>query len=149
MFDQILGLPAHPLIIHFTVVLTPLLVAVSVVYALVARWRPQLAWAVVGLSVAAPAAVFAAWRSGLRLKQVRFADVEGVLGERLATHQSFAVPLLISTVALGVLSLLLVFAARNKTVAMVLSGLTVAAAMVSAYYVVRAGDSGARAVWSL
>ncbi|MFI6299855.1 DUF2231 domain-containing protein [Nonomuraea sp. NPDC050790] len=149
MFNEILGLPAHPLIIHFAVVLTPLLVAVSVAYAAVTRWRPQLAWAVVALSVAAPAAVFAARQSGMALKEARFATAEGDLGRRIATHESFATPLLLSTLALGVLSLLLVFAARNKTAGLVLSVLTVVAALVAAYYVFRAGDSGARAVWTL
>ncbi|MFE0151872.1 DUF2231 domain-containing protein [Nonomuraea sp. NPDC059007] len=149
MFNEILGLPAHPLIIHFAVVLTPLLVAVSVVYVAVSRWRPQLAWAVVALSVLAPGAVFAARQSGLALKEARFATADGELGQRIATHESFATPLLLSTLALGALSLLLVFAARNKTVGLVLSALTVVAALVAAYYVFRAGDSGARAVWTL
>ncbi|MBB5077701.1 DUF2231 domain-containing protein [Nonomuraea endophytica] len=149
MFNEILGLPAHPLIIHFAVVLTPLLVAVSVVYAAVSRWRPQLAWAVVALSVLAPVAVFAARQSGMALKEARFATADGDLGQRIATHESFATPLLLSTLALGALSLLLVFAARNKTVGLVLSVLTVVAALVAAYYVFRAGDSGARAVWTL
>ncbi|WP_327091704.1 hypothetical protein OIE66_14055 [Nonomuraea sp. NBC_01738] len=150
MFDEVLGLPAHPLIIHFAVVLTPLLAAVSVVYALVPRWRELLAWAVVALAVAAPLAVFAARQSGLNLRQSpRMAGVGGAQAERIATHQSFATPLLISVIALGVAALLLVFAARNRTAGLVLGGLTIVLAAVAAYYVFRAGDSGARAVWSL
>lgn len=149
MFEQILGLPAHPLIIHFAVVLTPLLAGVSALYALVQRWRPQLAWSVVALAVAAPAAVFAARQSGISLKEARFATVDGALGERIAAHQGFANPLLLSTIGLGVSALLLVFAARNRVLGLVLAGLTVVLAVVAGYYVFRAGDSGARAVWTL
>ncbi|GAA0933182.1 DUF2231 domain-containing protein [Nonomuraea longicatena] len=150
MFEEILGLPAHPLIIHFAVVLTPLLCGVSVVYALARRWRPQLAWAVAGLAVAAPLAVLSARQSGLALKQARFSSAEGELGQRIATHESFAVPLLASTAALGLSSLLLVFAGgRNKAAGIALSVLTVVLAGVAGYFVFRAGDSGARAVWSL
>lgn len=153
MFDEVLGLPAHPLVVHFAVVLTPLLAAVAVAHALVPRWRPATAWAVVLLSLAAPAAVLAAWRSGQSLKAARFATAEGELGQRIATHEAFAVPLLLSATGLGVAALALVYASRGdrfgKAGTAVLSGLTVVLAVVAAYYVFRAGDSGARAVWEL
>ncbi|MFE3451076.1 DUF2231 domain-containing protein [Nonomuraea sp. NPDC059194] len=151
MFNEILGLPAHPLIIHFAVVLTPLLVGASVVYALVARFRPYLGWAVVALAVASPLAVFAARQSGAALKEARFAQVEGDLGQRIAEHQSFALPLLLTTVGLGVASLLMVYLTRAKlrVPALALSAVSVVLAVAAGYYVFRAGDSGARAVWGL
>ncbi|GAA3468801.1 DUF2231 domain-containing protein [Nonomuraea roseola] len=151
MFDEIMGLPAHPLIIHFAVVLTPLLVAASIAYALVPRFQPYLAWAVVLLSLAAPAAVFAARQSGAALKQARFAEVEGQLGESIASHESFATPLLLSTIGLGAASLSMVYLWRAKlrVPAWALSAVSVALAVVAGYYVFRAGDSGARAVWGL
>ncbi|MEV0621066.1 DUF2231 domain-containing protein [Nonomuraea sp. NPDC050404] len=159
MFDEILGLPAHPLIIHFAVVLTPLLVAVAVVYALLPRWRVNVAWAVVLLSVATPAAVFAARQSGESLKAARFSTAEGEMAARISTHQGFANPLLLSVLGLGVAALLLVYATRpsrdsvgrdrfGRPVTMIVSALTVVLAAVSGYYVFQAGDSGARAVWS-
>jgi uncharacterized membrane protein len=154
VFDEVLGLPAHPLIVHFAVVLTPLLVVTAVAYALVPRWRPATAWAVVSLSVGSPAAVFAAWQSGQSLKAARFATAEGTLGERIGAHETFAVPLLVSAAALGAVSLVLVYASRSadrfgKPVTMGLTGVTVVLAAVAAYYVFRAGDSGARAVWGV
>ncbi|MFC5824479.1 DUF2231 domain-containing protein [Nonomuraea insulae] len=159
MFDEILGLPAHPLIIHFAVVLTPLLVAVAIVYALLPRLRTYVAWAVVLLSLAAPMAVFAARQSGESLKAARFGTAEGEMAARISTHQSFANPLLLSVIGLGVAALLLVYAtspARDsigrdrfgRTVTMLLAGVTVVLAAVAGYFVFRAGDSGARAVWS-
>ncbi|TMR24540.1 hypothetical protein ETD86_04110 [Nonomuraea turkmeniaca] len=160
MFDQILGLPAHPLIIHFAVVLTPLFVAVAAGYALLPRWRPYLAWAVVLLALAAPAAVYTAKESGESLKAARFATAEGELGARITTHQSFANPLLLSVLGLTAVALLLVFATRpsresvgrdrfGRAVTLALSGLTLALAAVAGYYVFQAGDSGARAVWGV
>ncbi|MFD1931863.1 hypothetical protein ACFSKW_10280 [Nonomuraea mangrovi] len=154
MFNEILGLPAHPLIIHFAVVLTPLLAGVSAAHALVPRIRPHLGWAVVLLAVAAPAAVFAARQSGGALKEARFSQVEGELGRRIAEHQSFALPLLLTTASLGVASLLSVYLARTKTnvpawVSTAVTAVTVVLAVAAGYYVFRAGDSGARAVWGL
>ncbi|MEV4170377.1 MULTISPECIES: DUF2231 domain-containing protein [unclassified Nonomuraea] len=159
MFDEIMGLPAHPLIIHFAVVLTPLLVAVAVAYALLPRLRTYVAWAVVLLSLAAPVAVFAARQSGENLKAARFGTAEGEIAARISTHQSFATPLLLSVLGLGVAALLLVYATRpsrdsvgrdrfGRPVSMILSALTVVLAAVAGYFVFRAGDSGARAVWS-
>ncbi|TYB63932.1 hypothetical protein FXF51_23045 [Nonomuraea sp. PA05] len=159
MFDEIMGLPAHPLIIHFAVVLTPLLVAVAIAYALLPRWRANVAWAVVLLSLAAPAAVFAARQSGESLKAARFGSAEGEMAARISAHQSFATPLLMSVLGLGVAALLLVYATRpardsvgrdrfGRAVTVILSALTVVLAAVSGYYVFQAGDSGARAVWS-
>ncbi|MGN9842858.1 DUF2231 domain-containing protein [Nonomuraea sp. H19] len=160
MFDQILGLPAHPLIIHFAVVLTPLLVGLAAAYTLVARWRAYVAWAVVLLSLAAPAAVFAAKESGESLKAAQFSTANGELGARISTHQSFASPLLLSVLGLAAAALLLVYATRpardaiggdrfGRPVTLILSVVTLALAAVAGYYVFRAGDSGARAVWAM
>ncbi|PZG20790.1 DUF2231 domain-containing protein [Nonomuraea aridisoli] len=160
MFDEILGLPAHPLIIHFAVVLTPLLVGVAVVYALAPRWRANTAWALVLLSLAAPVAVFAARQSGESLKQARFGSAEGELAARISSHESFATPLLLSVLGLTVASLVLVYATSparasvgsdrfGRPVTLVLTALTVVLAVVAGYFVFQAGDSGARAVWGM
>lgn len=162
MFDEIMGLPAHPLIVHFAVVLTPVLALLTVVYAVLPKVRPQLAWAVALLALASPAAIFAAKQSGESLNQARFATAEGDLAKAIADHSSFANPLLLSTLGLGAAALLLVFAttpARAATgerksgdrfgrpVTVVLSVLAVALAAGAGFYVFQAGDSGARAVW--
>ncbi|MFI6599760.1 DUF2231 domain-containing protein [Nonomuraea sp. NPDC050536] len=159
MFDQILGLPAHPLIIHFAVVLVPLLAAVDVAYALFPRWRAFLAWAVVALSVVAPGAVFMAKESGEHLKQARFASADGSLATKVATHESFANPLLLSALGLGMAGLVLVVATKpsrgslddrfGRPVTLALSAVTMVLAAVVGYYCFRAGDSGARAVWGV
>ncbi|MEV8637418.1 hypothetical protein AB0395_37840 [Streptosporangium sp. NPDC051023] len=151
MFDEILGLPAHPLIIHATVILTPLLVVLATVYALVARTRAVLTWAVTVLALVVPVVVFTARESGEELVEERFSSAGGQLGQRIAEHESFATPLLLAGLALGAVSLGLVYASRAgrlpKPAEVALTVLTVLVAVVTGYYVVRAGHSGAVAVW--
>lgn len=151
MFDEVLGLPVHALVVHFAVVLTPLLVAVAVAYALVPRWRSATAWTVVLLAPATFVAVFASRESGESLLDGRFATAKGKVAEDIAAHESFATPLLLSVLGLAAASLVLVYASRGdrfgKIGTKVLSGVTVVLALAAAYYVFRAGDSGARAVW--
>ncbi|MEU4539360.1 hypothetical protein AB0G15_31355 [Streptosporangium sp. NPDC023825] len=151
MFDEILGLPLHPLIVHAAVVLAPLLAVLAATYALVPRTRPVLTWAVVGLAPVVPVSVFAARQSGEALEEDRFASVEGQLGERIAEHAGFATPLLLVTLALGVVSLALVHVTRGdrfgRPAGLAVSALTVVLAVVALYYVVRSGHSGAVAVW--
>jgi uncharacterized membrane protein len=151
VFNEILGLPLHPLIIHIPVILTPLLAVLAAVYALVPRTRGVLTWAVAGLAPVVPVSVFAAKLSGEALLESRFSTVDGVLGQRIAEHHSFANPLLFTTLALGLVSLGLVYVSRgdrfSRPVRLAVSGLTVVLAVVALYYVVRAGHSGATAAW--
>lgn len=151
MFDEILGLPLHPLIVHAAVVLTPLLAVLASVYALAPRTRPVLTWAVAGLAPVVPVSVFAARQSGEALEEGRFASAGGQLGERIAEHAGFATPLMLVTFALGVVAAVLVYVTRGegsgRPVELAVSALTVVLAVVSLYYVVRSGHSGATAVW--
>lgn len=172
MLDEILGLPAHPLVIHAAVVLIPLLAVVAVGYAVLPSWRTRLGWAVVLLAVAAPLSAIVSRATGLALVDNLFGGEypEGVLGQRVEEHANLSLPLLGSTVALGVVSLLLVWFARraggaagdsgaghratavktsagNTTVTMVLSVVTIVLALAALYFVLRTGHSGALAVW--
>lgn len=47
MFDTILGLPVHVLVVHVLVVLLLLIALVTMVVAFVPRWRARVAWLVV------------------------------------------------------------------------------------------------------
>lgn len=149
MFDSVFGLPLHPLVVHAAVVFTPLLAAVSVAYALLPRFRARLDWAVVLLAVAAPISVFAARMSGEALKESRYG---GQAPAPVAEHESFATPLLLTSIALAVVALVLVWAVskgRTGALTTVLSVLAVAGAIAVTFYVVRAGHTGATAVWGL
>ncbi|GGQ08144.1 DUF2231 domain-containing protein [Streptosporangium pseudovulgare] len=162
MFDEILGLPAHPLIVHAAVIAVPALAALAAVYGLAPRTRPALGWAVAGLAVAAPIAAFAAKESGESLEHRNFASATGTLARRIAEHEEFADPLLIAALVLGVLSLVLLHLVRRgrdggegggreggggRAVTTSVAVLTAVVAVVAGYYAVRAGHSGAVAVW--
>src|SRR5688500_2816446 len=111
MIETLLGLPAHPLIVHAAVVLAPLLVALVVAYSLVPAVRRGTAGAVLGLGGAAPAALWAAKLSGdafLQLQISRGAQAEFV--QQLQQHQDFGELAAYAGTALGVLALLLVYA---------------------------------------
>ncbi|GGK87091.1 hypothetical protein Sme01_48320 [Sphaerisporangium melleum] len=152
MFDQIFGLPAHPLMIHAAVVFIPLLAVGSIAYGVVPRVRPRIAWAVVLLAIAAPAAAFAAKESGEAFFEAMFGGglPEGPLAARVQEHEGYANPLVLSTFGLAVSSLLLVYSSRRwgRVTTAVLAVLTVLLALTAAFYVLRAGHTGATAVWA-
>ncbi len=158
MIETLLGLPAHPLIVHAAVVFAPLLVALVVGYSLVPAVRKWTAWAVVGLAVAAPLALWAAKLSGdafLRLQTQRGAGPEFVA--QLQQHQDFGELAAYAGTALGVLSLLLVYACTaagrkpattgSRVVTYGTIVLSLAAAAATGWYVFQAGHSGATNVW--
>lgn len=64
MFKEILGLPAHVLVVHAVVVLVPLLALLSAAYVALPRFRARLDWAVAILAVVAPVSAFVAVESG-------------------------------------------------------------------------------------
>ncbi|GAA1504513.1 hypothetical protein GCM10009677_40870 [Sphaerisporangium rubeum] len=152
MFDQIFGLPAHPLIVHTAVIFIPLLAVGSVVFGVVPRLRPRLGWAVVLLAVVSPIAAFVAKESGEALFERNFGGQapDSPAGAALDEHMSYANPLLLSALGLGVAALLLVYSSLRlgKTVTAILTVVTVVLAVVAAYYTVRSGHTGAIAVWS-
>ncbi len=67
MFKYILGIPAHPLFVHFAIVFLVLLVAGSAVYALVPPFRRRIWWAVAGLAAVGPLCAWFATQSGEEL----------------------------------------------------------------------------------
>lgn len=156
MLDRIFGLPAHPLIVHAAVVLTPLLAALVIAYAVLpllrlSHLRNRLNWAVVLSALAAPVAVFAAKQSGETLSERMF---RGNMPAPVAEHERLAGPLMLLTVGLAVTALLLVRVTRPRPAgpatgpaAVVVSVVAVAFALAAGYFVVRLGHSGATAVW--
>jgi hypothetical protein len=152
LFDQINGLPVHVLVLHAAVVFVPLLALGAIVYALVAKWRPKVGWAVVLLAIAAPVTTFVARESGEKLYDRMIAQgVSGPGKERLDDHMSFGSTTFWFTLALGVVSLVMVFLTRRGNLPKVVEWIVAAAAVILAvfagYYVYRTGDSGANAVW--
>lgn len=156
MFDQIFGLPTHPLIVHAAVVLTPLLAVLVIAYAVLpllrlSHLRRRLDWAVVLSALAAPVAVFAARESGEALRDRLF---QGNVPAPVAEHESLAGPLMVLTAGLAVAAVLLVRFTRPRAAGpaaspavVAVSAVAVVFALAVGYYVVRLGHSGATAVW--
>jgi hypothetical protein len=167
MFEEISGLPMHPLVIHAAVVFIPLLGLAAIAYAFVPWARSHLRLVVAGLAVIAPVAAIVTKLSGDAFFDrgvARNQITEGFIPV-IEEHQSFGDMTMIWTIALGVVTLALVYVVAPRTVAVgtavaggaawrsspilqwVLAGLVTVLAVVSIYYVIRTGDSGAHAVW--
>ena len=154
MFDQVNGLPVHVLVLHTTVVFVPLLALGAIVYALVARWRSKIAWAVVLLSVVAPICTLAAKLSGAKLDNRLVANgLKGKTLDLLSQHMHFGNETFWYSLALGVVTLIVVGVTWRRSSPLPLVAQAGAAvvmivlAVLAGYYVYRTGDSGATAVW--
>ena len=155
VLDQINGLPVHALVLHAAVVFVPLLAVAAIVYALVARWRSRIAWALVLLAVVAPLSAFVAMQSGKaffdRLQSENRVSPAGV--EIINDHMGFGTRTFWFSLALGVVSLIMVFVTMRKADSLPraadlgLAVVMIALAAITGYYVFRTGDSGATAVW--
>ncbi|MDW5329343.1 DUF2231 domain-containing protein [Plantactinospora sp. KLBMP9567] len=176
MLEEFMGIPAHPFLVHAAVVFVPLLALTAVGYAFVPFVRPHLRWVLGLLAVATPLAALMAKLSGdrflARLESRNRVSPEYV--PRLAEHQDLGTNTLYATIALGVLTLALVFLVKPRATAapvtagtegsaeggaaaaaakgspvltLVLGVLSLAAAGITLYYVFRTGDTGAQAVW--
>jgi AcrR family transcriptional regulator len=165
VLEEFMGVPTHPLLIHAAVVLVPLLALLAIAYALVPFVRPHTRWVLGLLALAAPVSALLAKLSGdaffARLRSRGAVTPEFV--PTLEAHRRLGTLTLYATIALALLTLALVYfvgprvaAARAggggsgspRTLSVVLAVLSVVAAAVSLYYVVRTGDSGAKAVWT-
>jgi uncharacterized membrane protein len=154
VFDQINGLPVHALVLHAAIIFIPLLALGAIAYALVARWRPKIGWAVAGLAVIAPITTLVTRLSGEELYDRLVAQgLKGKGKEILDDHMSFGNTTWWLSLALGVVTLVMVVltlrrpGAVPKAVEIGLSVVMVVLAVLSGYYVYRTGDAGATAVW--
>lgn len=155
MFDEVLDLPAHPLFVHLPIVLIPLLIATSVVYAVLPRVRPYVEWAVVGLAVVTPVVTWVARESGYELKD-RLAEntVDGVLPEAIAAdideHARLSFILIWLVAALAVATLVLVVESRRepeRLVTVIGAVIVIALSVAAGWYLFKTGDLGAEMVW--
>lgn len=170
MFDELFGLPAHPLMVHAPVVLIPLTVLVAVVYGLLPPVRHRIGWLLVLLALAGAGTAYGASESG-----VRFAAKKGGITPVIAEHQDFGEMLrnLAALLALVAIVLVIVDRARHRrrrlqfadddsphtyararsggvllsVVSLVLTLGLLAVAGGAGYYAVRTGHSGAEMVW--
>ena len=159
MLREFMGLPAHALIVHAAVVFVPLAVVSAIVYAVLPSSRRYLWWIVLGLGVVAPLTAWAARLSGNEYKAYWVAH--GASGEYLAhvdAHQSYGNMTSWLTTGLGVVMLVMVIfllprptelggspsSTANPVLSIATAVVVVALGAVTAYYVYKTGDAGAR-----
>jgi hypothetical protein len=176
VFEEVLGIPAHPLIVHFAVAFIPLQILAGIVYALAPTLRPRITWAVVSLAVIGPAAAWAARLSGqaFRARLIRHGAHDPTFLGKIDQHMGFGVWTSWLSLGLGAAMLLLVYVHRNPAplggqdtpeiaadaagimgrgggaglVALLLTIVVIVVGAGTGYYVFRSGDSGAHIVWS-
>jgi hypothetical protein len=164
VFEEFMGIPAHPLVIHAAVVFVPLLAVLAIAYAFVPFVRPHIRWVLGLLALATPIIALTAKLSGdAFLKRLQSRDlVTPDFLPKLEEHQRFGTLTLYSTIVLALLTLALVYrvaprvaaasaaggGSSSRVLPLVLGVLVAIAAVVALYYVVRTGDSGAKAVWT-
>lgn len=143
------GLPAHILLIHFVVALTPLTAILLILCALWPAARRRLIWLVVVLAgfglVVTPITIKAGEWLADHVDETPELDTHMNFGE---TAGYFALALAIAALLLAVLHVRL---ARGKSVAPALQAvvvvLVIATAGASMFQLHRIGESGARAAW--
>jgi len=144
------GLPAHPLLVHFIVVLAPLTAVLAILCAVWPAARQRLVWLVLALAAATTALTPLTTESGEWL--------EGRVGESelLERHTELGDTMIYFALALLVAAILLVVthrrAGRGRTLPTALSAavavFVVVASVATAAQVYRIGHSGAESVWS-
>ena len=149
MFDTILGLPIHPLVVHGVVVLVPTAACAAIAVVVLRRFRDRLRYAALGLSTAALIGVWVAIQSGQELE--RRLQAGGIVAKQISRHQEAGTLLLWPTLALWALTVALVVLHRRRASARVVSlvgFLTVVAGVTALAQVTLVGHTGATAVWS-
>jgi hypothetical protein len=117
VFEQIAGLPAHPLLIHAAVVFIPLLALGSAAYALVPRLRRQIRWVVGLLALAGAGSAVLARFSGeafeARLIRKKLASPE--ILDAVERHEQFGTVTMWVTLALATVVLVTLWAMPPRT----------------------------------
>ena len=143
------GLPIHPLLVHFIVVLAPLTAALAILCALWPAARQRLVWLVLALAAFTAAVTPLATESGEwlehHIEKSELVEKHADLGDSMLY---FSLALLVAAVLLVVVH---VRAHRAKPLSTGLSAAVAAfivlAGVATTVQVVRIGDSGATAAW--
>lgn len=157
MFDLVLGLPVHALVVHAVVVLVPIAVVVAVAYVLRPRWRHLLRWPTAIGALVAGTTAFVAAESGekllVRVSQTRASTTNF---ELLQQHVDWGNR---AKVACALFMLLALAAAwfvrppdeeepRARPLEVLVSVVVVLASVAAVTTVILAGHAGSKVVWS-
>lgn len=151
-FDLINGIPVHPLVVHFAVVIVPLTAVGLLVMVVSTRFSRRYGWLVVCAAVAGVLASWVAKEAGeileSRVGEPRFDHAE--LGDVMPV---FAAGLLVVTVGLWLIDRSAPGEgaqgrAPRRGLRIALSVAAVVVALGNLLWAYRVGDSGAKSVWS-
>lgn len=152
--NNLFGLPAHPLIVHLSVVMVPLAAIGAVLLAIRGAWIDRFGWWVVGFAgVGAVSAVLAAG-SGEALEE-RVDETEALERHAELGETARLVSVLFFVVVLAVVLGRWWFRRRaggrsagiSRTLARAMSVALVVAGVAATYAMVQAGHQGAKATW--
>jgi uncharacterized membrane protein len=147
--SMINGLPAHPLLVHFIVVLAPLAAILAILCAVWPAARQRLVWLVLALAaftaVLTPITAEAGEWLEHKIEETELVEKHAELGD---TMIYFALALLVAAVLLVIVHLR---ASRDKALPTALSAViavfVLAASAATTVQVYRVGHSGAEATW--
>lgn len=146
--DKLFDIPAHPLLVHVPVVLTPLAALGAILMVFVPRLRRRLDWLVVGAAVLAAIGTQLAIGSGQKL-ELRI-DKSRALAEH--AHLARVARPLVALFALSVIGFVVMLGRRDRSARSELlmrgvAGLTVVSGLLATLWMVRAGHQGALVTW--
>ena len=150
MFEQIGGLPLHPLVVHAVVVLVPLATVGALVVAARPAWARPLGPVVAAVALAAAGSAFVAHQAGEALYAALDYGAVPTKAEPLVAHARWGLGTVISAVVLAVLAVAAVALTRREPSVPAARVTAVAAAVAGAVatgFTVLAGESGASSVW--
>ncbi|KGN30900.1 hypothetical protein N802_05750 [Knoellia sinensis KCTC 19936] len=158
------GLPAHVLVVHGAVVLTPIAALAAILFAVVPRWRYLTRWPALLLALIATGSVWGARISGNDFFESRFSQLpaDNPVRAAILEHQNYG-----ETLSLVVIAFLVVvalgamllggpsgFASGSgskeqaaSALEMGLPALMLIASLATLVYAFLTGDAGARATW--
>ena len=146
---EVNGLPLHVLVVHATVVLTPLAALVALVYAVWPKYRDLLRWPAAVAAVIAVVLIWAAYLTDNNFfSSSRFDHFSGALLDRIHTHESYARTLRWIATGFGLVTVVAAWQhGRAGGVRMALNVLVVVGAVLTLVWVFLTGEAGSRAVW--
>jgi len=152
----ILGIPAHPLMVHAPVVLVPLC-SLAAILMIGPSWRSRIGWVAVALAGVALVFTQLAIGSGEALeesvKETRLVEAHTEMGE---SGRPWVFLLFVGLLAVMVLGLWLrrraatsgVALGSNPTAVLAVAIATALIGVIASYQIYRIGHSGAKATWS-
>ncbi|MBU3686328.1 MAG: hypothetical protein EBU54_12520 [Mycobacteriaceae bacterium] len=147
--SMINGLPAHPLLVHFIVVLAPLTAGLAILCAIWPAARQRLVWLVLALASANMVLTPITAEAGEWL----YNRVED--SELLEKHEHLGETMIYFSIALLVAAVLLAFVQHrssrgnsSKALSLISAVLVIGVGVATSAQVYRIGHSGAESVWS-